>query len=113
MPHHVVTFRYLVHVVGRGVEVEQHLGAGLNGLLNRAIYPNIFANGYPDAATGCTDYTGLATRSEIAFLIEYAVVGQILLVITTEFDSITKNNRRVVQASLRLYRAPDHRGDAL
>jgi hypothetical protein len=69
-------------VVGRAVDVDDDIGAGVSERLGRAFrVPDVLADAHADLGAGDGEELDLIAGAEVALLIEDAVVGQELLVV--------------------------------
>src|SRR5262249_38680580 len=127
----------LAHVIRRGVQHQQHLGAGFPRRARRLRLPGIgadvdpeldlgvvwtdgerperapgvLADVQPEADLADLEDAGAIAGLEITLLVEHGVVRQSLLVIGRRDPSVTHNGSRVVPIALVEMRMPDHERD--
>ena len=77
--HQFTTDPGFLLIVGRGVDGEQQLGPCRLGGQRRARLPQVFADKQPQLMATEGHHAAIRARSEIALLVKYAVVGQVLL----------------------------------
>src|SRR5690606_34938153 len=89
--HHRQTSRILTQAVatllhfilrkGRGIEHQHGLCTGVSSLLRAAAFPEVLANRQAETHTINVKHKGFAARTEIAFFVEHAVIGEFLLAV--------------------------------
>ena len=99
----------LVHVVGRGVERQQHLRTRSPRRLGGPALPDVGADVEAEAHTLHLEHAGVVSGLEVALLVEYFVVRQQALVIARNELAVAQHRRCVVALIAVLDRmAEDH-----
>jgi hypothetical protein len=99
-------------VIGRSVEDQQNLGAGLAGKIGGAGFPDVGAD--IDAAAHALErqHARAFAGIEIAFFVEHLVARQTLLVVGGDARTIADQCRGVVAALAAPFRMSDEDGDS-
>ncbi len=112
LAQHLQPLLALAGVIGRGVEIDQQLRAGLGRPRHRPRQPDILADGHADPHPGHRHHRRGLARHEVALLVEHAVIRQPLLVIRRPHRAAVQHHGGVAQAFRRRQGAADNGGDA-
>ena len=98
-------------MIRRAVGHDDELRAGGGCLARGPWQPDVLADDDPDAHPGNVDDAGFGARLEIALLVEYRVIGQLLLAIDCRDTSVAHDRLRVMAlAGNELGKADEHDG---
>src|SRR5262249_29625988 len=93
--------RLLPRVIGRSVGNDDDLGARLARAPRGTGKPDVLADDDAHAHTGDVDQTRLASRLEVALLVENGVVGQLAFAVHGRDLAVAQDRGRVVRLALR------------
>ena len=106
-----LALRLLVHLVGRGVDHQQHLGACTPCSRRGPGRPNVLANQNTRLDAVDSDHRGVGTGREVALLVEYAVIRQIRLAVIGQHHAVANHDGGIVDAPTLVFRIARDQSD--